>query len=105
MEPRYITCPEAVLKFDPKQLREDIADGREIIWDRNGVLGRLSIPVMKNAMQVYHDFREYYSRATLPPHVGRFVWAQTISMAEKMTNPRPDSTGGKGKADEQPLEL
>lgn len=103
MHPRIIYWSEETIDFrnppnvripDAEELRKDVGQGREWNWLHKGMVGILTLPVLRNALAIYDDFNGAYPRQTAPPHVGKLLWSQTtpLKQTEQLTQPSPSPT-------------
>lgn len=103
MIPRVLYCDISEMRFDNHQdlhiLLTDSHDGRVWHWNHKGMVGVLTLPVMRNAIAAWDAWHQSKNRReSIPKHVGRFFWGQTVSVqeAEKLaeTGPSPETPGG-----------
>lgn len=110
--PRVVNCDGDELPFARSFLYRlvwlivDVGHKREWHWCHHGLMHVIPLPVMRNALAEYFDFlRQKQGREPMPRHVGKFLWGQTISVADhlKQVNESPharpaDEAPGGGEA-------
>lgn len=66
-------------------------------WSYKGLIGYLSPSVLSNALYIWDATKQNrHRREPVPNHVGRFFWAQTVSLKEAQES--IDANPGDGSA-------
>lgn len=110
MNHRTLRCDKDELRFDGlgnvfrlALLRVDVKAERPWHWDYQGLVGVLTVPVLRNALEVYDAYiRHRHRRESVPKSVGVFLWGQTVSVDEVQKPLDPDgpaeaASGGEPK--------
>jgi len=111
---RHVDWPDIEMPFDDppstalpteEDLEALVAAGGAIHWCYHGLVRVLLPATIADALDTYRAYKQQrHRRVPVPPHVGKFLWAQTVSMGEAAIADalakKPDQPPQAGPADE-----
>jgi len=60
-----------------------VEKGLGVVWRYKGLIGYLIPAIVKQEYNTYHALQQQrHRREPMPKHVGKFLWSQTVTLAE-----------------------